>query len=196
MEEQEEIRPIPGFEEYAVSDLGNVYSYKYGRVRKLKQCTGPKGKYKVVGMSKEGSVKQEQVHRLVAAAFLGYVLKSGHNNGSVNHKDWNTFNNRLDNLEIIPMRENCIHGKSRWRKTSKYVGVSWDKKRGGRWLVHIQYQGKNYHLGYFTDEDEAGKVYQKNLADIRNGCFWHPSFEADYNPYRGGRNRRSEQKNN
>lgn len=196
MEEQEEIRPIPGFPDYGVSNLGNVYSYKYGRIKLLKSCAGPKGLYRVVGLSKEGAVKQEQVHRLVGAAFLGYVLKSGHNKGTINHKNWNTHDNRLENLEIIPMRDNVVHGKLRHQKTSQYVGVSLDKARKKlKWLAHIQYKGKNYHLGRFETEEEASACYQQNLEDIRNGAFKHPSLVEGYKPRPGGRKPRNKQKN-
>jgi len=134
---------------------------------------------------------------LVAAAFLGYTLKSGHRTGTVNHKNWNTHDNRLENLEIIPMRENVVHGKGRYPKTSKYTGVSLDKNRKNlKWLAHIQYNGKNYHLGRFLTEEEASAVYQQNLADINNGVFKHPSLDPNAKPYRGGRKRRSEQVNN
>lgn len=195
--EQEEIRRIPGFEDYGVSNLNEVYSYKFGRIRKLRQATGPQGKYKVVGLCQNGVVRFEQVHRLVAVAFLDHPLGVGHNNGTVNHKDWNTHNSRLDNLEIISMRDNCIHGKKRGPKTSQYVGVSLDRgRKREKWLCHIQYKGKNYHLGRFDNEEDAAACYQKNLQDINNGCFWHASFEPNYIPRAGGRKRRNGQVNN
>jgi hypothetical protein len=42
--------------------------------------------------------------------------------------------------------------------TSKYKGVSF-RKRKKPWIVGITVNYKNIHLGYFTNEIEAAKVY-------------------------------------
>ena len=37
------------------------------------------------------------------------------------------------------------------------------KKDRNKWRASIQYEGKNIHLGYFTDELEASKAYENFL---------------------------------
>jgi hypothetical protein len=40
------------------------------------------------------------------------------------------------------------------KKTSKYAGVTWDKK-SGKWNAQIKIEGRKKSLGYFEDEEEA-----------------------------------------
>ncbi len=44
------------------------------------------------------------------------------------------------------------------RKSSKYVGVSWDKGYG-KWKSYVKVEGKSIHLGYFKEEKAAAKAY-------------------------------------
>jgi hypothetical protein len=43
---------------------------------------------------------------------------------------------------------------------SKYRGVSWNK-RCNKWLARIKHDGKLLHLGYFEDEAEAARAYDR-----------------------------------
>jgi len=49
--------------------------------------------------------------------------------------------------------------------TSKYKGVCWDK-RNKKWGVTIQANKKKYHLGYFKDEIDAAKAYDKKAKKL------------------------------
>ena len=44
------------------------------------------------------------------------------------------------------------------RKSSKYVGVTWDKSTG-KWVSQIQVDKKNINLGYFKNEKAAAQAY-------------------------------------
>jgi len=81
----------------------------------------------------------------------------------VDHIDNNKENDKLYNLQLISNRENTV--KDTNRGSSKYVGVSWHKHKN-MWRTTIYIKGKNKHLGYFTDEKEASKAYQKELEKI------------------------------
>ena len=48
-------------------------------------------------------------------------------------------------------------------KTSRFLGVSWDKSTG-KW--HARYNQKD--LGYYQDEEKAGQVYQQYKSDIKS----------------------------
>ena len=93
--EEEEWRDIKGFEGlYQVSNLGNVRSFKFGKVRMMKLSKGREG-YLQLGLLKNGKNTTIRVHRLVAEAFIS----NPNNFTDINHKDECKTNNRVDNLE-------------------------------------------------------------------------------------------------
>lgn len=94
--------PIPGFEEYLVSNLGRVFSKKTNRVLKpVKNGSG----YLKVDLCKSGGVYPKKVHRLVLSAFcptLDSTLEANHINGI-------KTDNRIYNLEWVTRSENIRH---------------------------------------------------------------------------------------
>jgi hypothetical protein len=52
-------------------------------------------------------------------------------------------------------------GKGVKRQTSTYRGVYWNKGRGKQWVAQIKYDGKQHQLGYFEDEEEAARAYDR-----------------------------------
>jgi hypothetical protein len=85
----------------------------------------------------------------------------------VDHIDHNGVYNRKRNLRLCTFAENCRNIKGRSikygrnkRKTSKYKGVHWNK-RNKKWAAAITFNKKTHHLGYFTDETEAARAYDK-----------------------------------
>ena len=44
--------------------------------------------------------------------------------------------------------------------SSKFKGVWWSK-RAGKWQVGIENYRRKYYLGYFIDEDDAGRAYDR-----------------------------------
>ncbi len=49
--------------------------------------------------------------------------------------------------------------------SSKYKGVTWDKRRN-TWNSSVMKNYKRYHLGYFFNEDDAARAY--NIADKKH----------------------------
>lgn len=96
--ENEIWKDIVGYEGlYQISNFGNVKSLNYRRTKKAKVMI-PKinnSGYKWVELSDGRFKKQLLIHRLVAMAFL----ENPNNYPEVNHKDENTLNNEVDNLE-------------------------------------------------------------------------------------------------
>lgn len=101
---------------YKISNLGRVksktrivvssYRTRIQKGRILKQWKSRCGYFYVqLQVNKKG--KHEQVHRLVAIAFVPNPL----NKSQVNHKDSNKTNNRHTNLEWATHQENMDHGK-------------------------------------------------------------------------------------
>jgi NUMOD4 motif/HNH endonuclease len=158
--EQEIWKPVIGYEGlYEVSNLGNVQKVK-GK-KPIKGSTQSKN-YLQVTLSKNKKARKLLVHILVASSFLGLSKLK------VNHKDSNKKNNRLDNLEYVTQRDNVIHGRlslKKKNKTSKYVGVFFDK-RVGKYVSQIRIKGKSKKLGYFTSELEAHTAYKNALSEL------------------------------
>lgn len=99
-----EWKPIPGYPNYLVSDMGEVWSkYKRGV---LLSCKTPKG-YLRVNLRSRGKGSTISVHVLVLLAFIGKVPE-GHQSA---HLNGNPSDNRLSNLVHVTPKENCRHRK-------------------------------------------------------------------------------------
>lgn len=58
------------------------------------------------------------------------------------------------NLRLATQSENMRNQRKNARNTSGVPGVGWHK-RHRKWRTHIRVYGKQTHLGYFTDFDDA-----------------------------------------
>ncbi len=87
----------------------------------------------------------------------------------IDHVDLNKLNNQKSNLRICTRSTNMANIAKRIKTTSRYKGVYWNK-RARKWCAQIEYQQKNYHLGYFTSESQAALAYNKQ-AQILFGAF-------------------------
>lgn len=159
-------RNIIGYEDsYEISSSGEVFSKSRidsaGRnlkPKRLKQQRNKK-KYMSVSLSKNGSQKTFEVHRILMIAF------HGDSKLQVDHIDGNPSNNNLSNLEYVTCRENIIRSKSRKTSSSNQVGVHWNKI-ANKWRSSISINGKQKHLGYFRSELLASEAYQNELRRL------------------------------
>ena len=164
---------IKGYEGlYQVSNFGRVKSLerkvitskrKYTVKEKMLSQSDRGHGYLRVCFSKKGIEKTMQVHQLVAMAFLNHTPKK--TNKIVDHINNIKTDNRLKNLQIITVRENCT--KDAKGHISKYVGVSKRKDRN-KWIARIMINNKSKHLGYFDNEYDAHLAYQNALKEIEN----------------------------
>jgi hypothetical protein len=145
---------------YQISNLGNVKSFKWNKEKILTASGNSKG-YCILGLSKNGIVEMKKVHQLVAESFLNH--KRCGMKLVVNHIDFDKTNNKLDNLEIVTTRENT--NQKHLKSYSNFTGVSWNK-RVNKWIASIKINNKSKYLGYYNDELEASKAYQKELLNI------------------------------
>lgn len=101
---QETWKPIEGYENYNVSNMGNIKNIITGKI--LKPGDNGKGYKHVMLYNKEHKGKTIMVHRLVAKAFI----PNPNNLPQVNHIDEDKTNNCVDNLEWITSEDNINHG--------------------------------------------------------------------------------------
>ena len=91
------------YNNYAVSDLGQIKNVKTGRI--LSQHLRPNDGYLQVTLWQNGKGKSFPVHRLVALNFL----KNDNDSNIVNHINGIKVDNRLENLEWCSHSENNYH---------------------------------------------------------------------------------------
>lgn len=117
---QEIWKDIPEFQNYSISNFGNVYSKKHNIILKsYKNLYG----YLIVNLINKKKRKQFQVHRLVAENFIFNI----NNLPCVNHIDGNKQNNNINNLEWVSYSENQQHSyKIGLRKTKKIIQYDLD----------------------------------------------------------------------
>ena len=108
-------KDIEGYEGiYQVSNLGKVKSLErycsthWGRRRVPEKILNPQEKeygYLCVDLHRDGNSKSYSIHRLVATAFI----PNPEDKPEVNHKDGDTGNNQVSNLEWATGSENVRH---------------------------------------------------------------------------------------
>ena len=164
MKKSEEVwKTVPNYEDYKVSNLGNVMSFKNNNNGiMLKQSDNGKGYFRVT-IRNEFGVKTIKVHQLVAMAFLNH--KPCGMKFVVNHINGDRGDNNINNLEVITNRENT--NRKNLKSKSRFIGVVWDKDFK-KWISRIHYNGKRIYLGSFDDEIEAAKYYNMAVDSINN----------------------------
>jgi hypothetical protein len=99
---KEQWKPITGWEDkYAVSSAGRFKNIETGRDRKTRVT--PQGYHQIV-LTRDNKQTAMMVHRVVAQEFIGMSDKP-----QVNHKDGNTSNNNVTNLEWVTGKQNIAH---------------------------------------------------------------------------------------
>lgn len=101
-------RPVLGYENlYEVDRLGNVFSLRFGKRKILKPTFT--NNYNYVSLYKDKKLKTCSVHRIVAKVFLGFTDA----NLEVNHKNENTIDNCVNNLEWCTRQFNIEYSQSK-----------------------------------------------------------------------------------
>jgi hypothetical protein len=96
-------KKIKGFENYEISDYGNIKSFCLKKERILKHKVDKDG-YLGIGLFLDKKIYYKKIHRLVMYHFSNEIEKE-----TVNHIDGNKKNNYISNLEWNTRSENNKH---------------------------------------------------------------------------------------
>ena len=154
----EQYKIIKDFENYSVSNFGNIRNIKTGRV--LKPGINSNGYYQV-NLYSDGNVYNKQIHKLVA----DYFIANPYNKPFVDHINNIKLDNNVRNLRYATNQENQMNSKLSSRNSSNYKGVSFSKQKN-KWCAQIQSNGKNKHLGYFDNIEDAINARVKKAKEL------------------------------
>ena len=146
---------------YEVSNLGNVRSLRYGKIKIMKH-TKRKDGYKAITLRNKCNVGTFLIHRLVYFTFNETEINGYYHH--IDHINNDRSDNRLENLQILSARENSLKINLS-NKTSKYKGVCWDSHKK-RWKACIRINSKQKTLGVFKTEEEAYDAYLKKRQEL------------------------------
>jgi hypothetical protein len=158
----EEWRPVVGFVDYEVSDLGRVKSLKFGRSRILKPGVDPTGRQQV-SLLRDGQQHRRRVHRLVALAFIN----NPDNYPVVRHLNDDPTCNLVTNLAWGTQGDNLRDG------------IKNDSFKHRETLIRIVEDGREFRSQHECAREIQG--YQQNI----HGCLkgrrkTHKGFHFEY----------------
>ena len=162
-------------EEYWIKD--NLrYDPETGYLWWIKQNIGsgiPKNLFKPAGYLNRGYISIESsskgirfrhgAHRLAWLLYYGVWPKK-----QIDHINGVRDDNRIVNLREATNAENSKNRKPRVGCSSRYKGVSLDK-RFGKWEVKIKVNYKSIYLGRYDNEEEAALAYNEAALKIFGG---------------------------
>ena len=154
-------RTINGYENYQVSNLGNVKNISTGKL--LKPRVNKKTGYVLIDIRNGGNKKTIGIHRLVALTFI--ENDNPENKTQVNHIDENKTNNNVNNLEWCTPSYNINYGShnERVKQTKKENPRIFTEEERRR--ISERTSGEN-HWNYGQQWNEETK--NKNMLSQQN----------------------------
>lgn len=161
-------KDIEGYEGlYQVSNMGRVKSLMF----RNNICSIPRERimsftirsgYRVIVLRKNRRRKSQQVHRLVAKAFI----PNPNNLPIVNHKDFNKQNNNVQNLEWCTQKENVKWSikNMKKRKSKIYSNTGYKyihHRKMGKGTFQVTVDGK--YIGDYEKLEDAIKIRNERI---------------------------------
>lgn len=171
-------KSIEGFEEYSVSENGDVWSNISKRLLKPKKS---KTGYLRVCLCANGVHKHMAVHRLVALAFI----PNPENKPTVNHINEDKTDNRVVNLEWATNREQNIHGtriqramdNTDWKKRTEKMDYNEIAKKhdyanmnSKQYRAVVQMDKKGNEIASYKSISEAARITLSNAGHLCECC--------------------------
>ena len=176
---------------YKVKKYGRVWSCNNNKY--LAIHTKSNG-YQFVQLYKNGKMRNEYLHRLVALAFI----PNPNNLPQVNHKDENKLNNYVDNLEWCDCKYNNNYGTARQRSVTTKKEQGFYERKSKEWktsenpaIKNPKVRGKNSYAKSVTCDGiifdcikTCAEYYGVNYSTMRcwiSGADKMPQYFVDAN---------------
>lgn len=101
------IKKHPKYNHYGADIDGNIYSFKFGKVKQMQHCNHKRG-YRQFRIVQNDECKMYLVHRFVYECWTEKLIGK---DWQCHHIDHNKQNNSLDNLELVDQLMNMHYGK-------------------------------------------------------------------------------------
>jgi len=137
----QKIKRIPSYPEYGCDQDGNVYSFKFNKLKRLSPFFDRY--FRVHIMEKKNESVSKKVHRLVAETWLN----DWDPNLQVDHIDRDPRNNKASNLRMVTQSQNNQNNAAK--------GVHYNKF-ANKWAAYCKTNGTLIQF-YFDTEAEAIK---------------------------------------
>ena len=86
----------------------------------------------------------------------------------VDHINRTELDNRRCNLRVATRGQNNSNGKLRSDNPSGFRGGGWASEFS-MWRVRVKINGKEKHVGYFTDPEDAARAYDEAAIEAYGG---------------------------
>jgi hypothetical protein len=154
----EEFRIIENFNNYSVSNYGNVRNDLTGRL--LKPQIGSHG-YPSVVLRYNNISKQFLIHRLVAIHFL----ENPDNKNYVDHIDGNKYFSRIENLRWATLSENQHNRRISSNNSTGVKGVYFDNQIN-KYRAQITIDNRKIHIGIYRTLEQAKNARQNKAREV------------------------------
>ena len=162
----EEWKLINGFDDYLISNRGRVRSLKYNKFLKPAKSGKKRNYLQVVLYRKDGSKYRPKVHRLVAEHFI----PNPHGFDQVNHKNMDTLDNNVENLEWC---DNTYNQREHSRMTGKISGMEEARQIRDEWS-----KSEMSKESFCVDAAKRHGVTRNNIRFIIDGKTWKEGGSA------------------
>ena len=150
-------RRVEGHPDYIISNYGEVWSLKFGKVRLLKPTPDSKG-YLGIGLCENGKRTTYGIHVLVGIHFIG--LRTG--TLTYDHKDINNQNNRADNLRLATKCEQAQNQKTRKNNKLGFKNICENVFNGYEYYrITIDLNGKRVQKSFRKDKFTIEEVVEE-----------------------------------
>lgn len=97
--------------------------------------------------------------------YMHRLLAKPSQDEQVDHKNGDGLDNRRNNIRCCEKALNLSNRRAASHNTSGYKGVSLHKP-SGRWVANVTHKRVVYHLGYFSEKEEAAAAYNEAASRL------------------------------